>query len=94
MFNLPGWAEFVCPDCGARLEAKAPRSAMLASMMPFLFLLGRYGRTLEVIAIMFALAAFTVFLLEAMHPQLRFKKPLPKPAIRLNIAGQQQPDRT
>jgi len=86
MFNLQAWAEFVCPHCRARLEAKAPRSTMLAAMMTLLFGLGREGRTFEVIAVVFAVAAFTIFLIEAMHPQLRFKKPLPEPAVRLNIA--------
>jgi hypothetical protein len=90
MFNLQGWAEFVCPHCKARLEAKAPRSTMLAVMMTFLFGLGREGRIFEVVAVVFAVLFFTIFLIEAMHPQLRFKKPLPEPAIRLNIAENQQ----
>jgi len=88
MFNLPGWAEFVCPHCRARLEAKAPRSTMLAAMMPLLFGLGREGRIFEVIALVFTVVVFTIFLIEAMHPQLRFKKPLPEPAVRLNLADQ------
>jgi len=87
MFNLQGWAEFVCPHCGARLEAKTPRSTMLAVMMSFLFGLGLEGRIFEVVVIVFAITVFTVFLIEAAHPRLRFKKPLPKPQIRLNIAG-------
>ena len=87
MFNLPGWAEFVCPHCGARLEAKTPRSTMLAVMMSFLFFFGLVPRILEVVVIVFAITVFTVFLLEATHPQLRFKKPRTKPQIRLNIAG-------
>ena len=55
-------------------------------MMPLLFGLGREGRIFEVFAIVFAVGAFTVFLIEAAHPQLRFKKPLPEAEIRLNIA--------
>ena len=90
MFNLQGWAEFACPHCRARLEAKPPRSGMLAVMMPLLFGLGREGRIFEVVAIVFAIGVFTVFLMEAAHPQLRFKKPLPEPAIRLNIAEDQR----
>lgn len=88
MFNLQGWAEFVCPHCRTRLEAKAPRSTMLATGMPLLFLLGREGRIFELIAVVFVLATLTAFIVEAMHPQLRFKKPLPEPAIRLNISGE------
>ena len=88
MFNLQGWAEFVCPHCRARLEARPPRSTMLAATMPFVFGLGLAGRVFEAVAVIFAIGTFTAFLLEATHPQLRFKKPLPVPAIRLNIAGE------
>jgi len=86
MFNLQGWAEFVCPHCRARLEAKAPRSGMFALLMVSLFGLGREGRVFEVVAIVFAIGVITAFLIEAAHPQLRLKKRLPEPAIRLNIA--------
>ena len=88
MFNLAGWAEFVCPHCRARLEAKPPRSTMLAAIMPLVFGLGLAGRLFEVIAIIFAIGIFTAFVIEAIHPQLRFKKPLPEPTIRLNIVGE------
>jgi hypothetical protein len=90
MFNLQAWAEFVCPHCDARLEAKAPRVTVFAVMMPLLSLLGHRGRIFEIIAIVFMVAFFVLFLMQASQPQLRFKKPLPKPAIRLNIAGDQQ----
>lgn len=59
---------------------------MLGVMMPLLFGLGREGRIFEVVAIVFAIGVFTVFLMEAAHPQLRFKKPLPAAEIRLNLA--------
>ena len=88
MFNLQAWAEFVCPQCQARLEAKAPRSTMLGAVMPIFFVLGRQGRVFEGVAIAFVFAALTAFMIEAMRPQLRFKKPLPEPEIRLNLAGQ------
>jgi hypothetical protein len=61
---------------------------MLAATMPFVFGLGRAGRVFEVVAILFAVGVFAGFIIEAMHPQLRFKKPLPAPGIRLNIAGE------
>ena len=88
MFNLQGWAEFTCPQCHARLEAKAPRSTMLGAIMPIFFVLGRQGRVFEGIAIAFMLGTLTAFILEAMRPQLRFKKALPEPEIRLNLAGE------
>jgi len=88
MFNLQGWAEFTCPQCHARLEAKAPRSTMLAAVMPIFFVLGRQGRVFEGIALAFVFATFTAFIVEAMRPQLRFKKPLPEPEIRLNLAAE------
>src|SRR5690349_8397947 len=90
LFNLQGCAEFVCPHSKALWEAKAPRSTMLAVMMTFLFGLGREGRIFEVAAVVFAVVVFTTFLIEAMHPQLRFKKPRPEPSIRLNIVENQQ----
>lgn len=90
MFNLQAWAEFVCPHCGARLEAKPPRSTMLGVLIPFAALLGHQGRAFEVVAVIVMVAVFVVFLRQASRPQLRFKKPLPEPGIRLNIAGNQQ----
>ena len=90
MFNLLGWAEFACPHCRSRLEAKAPSSTSLAVMMTLLFGLGRESRIFEVIAVVFVVVVFALFLIEAMHPRLRLKKPLPAPAIRLNIAGNEQ----
>jgi hypothetical protein len=90
MFNLQAWAEFVCPHCGARLEAKAPPSTMLSILIPLVALLGHRGRIFEVVAVVFMVAVFVVFLKQASQPQLRCKKPLPKPGIRLNIAGTEQ----
>jgi len=90
MFNLQAWAEFVCPHCRARLEAKAPRSTPFAVLMTLLFGLGRQGHIFEVIAVAFMVVFFAMFITEAMHAQLRLKKPLPEPAIRLNIFDNQQ----
>lgn len=61
---------------------------MLAVMMPLLFGLGREGRIFALIGILCVVAFFAVFLVEAVHPRLRFKKPLPEPSIRLNIAAE------
>jgi hypothetical protein len=58
--------------------------------MGCLFVLGRQGHVFEVIAVAFAALTFVLFMLESVHPQLRAKKPLPQPLIRLNIAGDQQ----
>lgn len=90
MFNLQAWAEFTCPNCRARLEAKPPRSTPLVVPMACLFVLARQGHVFEVIAVAFAALTFVLFMLESAHPQLRAKKPLPQPHIRLNIAGDQQ----
>ncbi|HWC15422.1 MAG TPA: hypothetical protein VG498_00315 [Terriglobales bacterium] len=88
MLSLRGWAEFVCPQCRARLEAKTPRSTMLGILMPIFFFLGREGRIFEITAVAFMVATFTCFIIEAWRPQLRFKKPLPEPEIRLNLVGE------
>jgi len=88
MFNLQGWAEFTCPQCRARLEAKAPRATVMGAVMPIFFVLGRQGRIFEGIAIALVAATLAAFIIEAMRPQLRFKKPLPQPEIRLNLAGE------
>ena len=86
--NLDGWRHLACPHCKARLEMKPPRSVVLGPLMGPLFVLARQGRVFEVIA--FALMFVTIFLLllESSRPKLQLRKrPLPKPAIRLNIDG-------
>lgn len=86
--NLDGWSHLACPQCKARLEMKPPRSAVLGPLMPPLFVLARQGRVFEIIAFVFAFATIFLLLLESSRPKLQLrKKPLPKPAIRLNIDG-------
>jgi hypothetical protein len=86
--NLDAWRHLVCPQCKARLEMKPPRSVILAPLMAPLFVLARQGRVLEVIAFVFMFATIFLVLLESVRPRLQLrKKPLPEPAIRLNIDG-------
>ena len=50
--------------------------------------LARHGRTFEIIAFVFMFVTIFLMLLESTHPKLRLRKrPLPKPAIRLNLDG-------
>ncbi len=86
--NLDGWRHLVCPHCKARLEMKPPRSVVLVALIAPLFVLARQGRAFEVIAFVFAFATIFLLLLESVRPQVQLRKrPLPKPAIRLNIDG-------
>ena len=86
--NLDAWRWLVCPHCKARLEMKAPRSFFLSPLMAPLFVLARQGRVFEVIAFAFMFATIFLLLLESVRPKVQLrKKPLPKPAIRLNIDG-------
>jgi uncharacterized protein YbaR (Trm112 family) len=86
--NLDAWRHLVCPHCKARLEMKAPRSAVLGPLMAPLFVLARRGRVFEVIAFVFMFATIFLVLLESIRPKVQLrKKPLPKPTIRLNIDG-------
>ncbi len=86
--NLDAWRWLVCPHCKARLEMKAPRSFLLSPLMAPLFVLARQGRAFEVIAFVFMFATIFLLLLESVRPKVQLrKKPLPKPAIRLNIDG-------
>ncbi len=87
-FNVDGWRHLVCPHCKARLEMKPPRSFALAPLMAPLFVLARQGRVFEVIAFVFTFATIFLLLLESVRPKVRLRtRPLPKPAIRLNIDG-------
>jgi hypothetical protein len=53
-----------------------------------LFVLGRQGRVFEVIAFAYMFATLFLLVLESAHPKVRLRiKPLPKPAIWLNIGG-------
>jgi len=86
--NLDAWRNLVCPHCKARLEMKAPRSFVLGPLMAPLFVLARRGRVFELIAFVFMFATIFLVLLESIRPKVQLrKKPLPKPAIRLNIDG-------
>jgi hypothetical protein len=86
--NLDGWSHLACTQCNARLEMKPPRSALLGPLIAPLFVLARQGRVFEIIAFVFMFATFSLLILESARPKLRLrKKPLPKPAIRLNIDG-------
>src|SRR5882724_5595712 len=84
--DLDAWRHLVCPHCKARLEMKPPRSFVLAPLMAPLFVLARQGRVLEIIAFVYMFATIFLILLESFRPKVRLRKrPLPKPAIRLNI---------
>lgn len=67
---------------------KTPRAFAFAPLMAPLFVLARQGRVFEVIAFAFMFATIFFVLLECIRPKVRLrKKPLPEPAIRLNIDG-------
>jgi hypothetical protein len=67
---------------------KPPRYAVFGPLIAPLFVLARQGRVLEVIAFVFMFATIFLVLFESVRPKLRLRKrPLPKPAIRLNIDG-------
>jgi hypothetical protein len=84
--NLDAWSHLACPQCKARLEMRPPRSAAFGPLMVSLFVLARRGPVFEAIAFVFMFATISLLLLESVRPKLRLrKKPLPKPAIRLNI---------
>lgn len=86
--NLEGWSHLTCKQCKARLEMKTPRAFAFAPLMAPLFVLARQGRVFEVIAFAFMFATIFFVLLECIRPKVRLrKKPLPEPAIRLNIDG-------
>lgn len=84
--NLEGWSHLACPQCKGRLEMKPPRSAVLGPLIPPLFVLARKGPGFEVVAFGFMFVTIFLLLLESFRPKLRLRKrPLPEPAIRLNI---------
>jgi len=86
--NLDGWRHLACPHCKARLEMKPPRSVVLGPLIAPLFVLARRGPVFEVFAFVFMFVTIFLLLLESFRPKLRLRKrPLPKPAIRLNIDG-------
>ena len=84
--KLDAWSHLACPQCKARLEMRPPRSAAFGPLMVSLFVLARRGLIFELIAFSFAFVTISLLLMESLRPKLRLrKKPLPKPAIRLNI---------
>jgi hypothetical protein len=86
--NLDAWSHLTCSHCQARLELKPPRSVILGPLIAPLCVLARQGRIFEVIAFVYMFATIFLLLLESFRPKVRLrKKPLPKPAIRLNIDG-------
>jgi len=65
---------------------KPPRSFVLGPLIAPLFVLARQGRVFEVIAFVYMFVTIFLMLFESLRPKLRLRtKPLPKPAIRLNI---------
>lgn len=88
LMNLDAWSHLACPHCKARLEMKPPRSFLLAPLIAPLFVLARQGRIFEILAFVFMFATFLFVLLASLHPAVRLrKKPVPKPAITLDIEG-------
>jgi hypothetical protein len=86
--NLDGWSHLTCAQCKARLQMKPPRYAVLGPLIAPLFVLARQGRVFEITAFVFMFATIFLLLVESIHPKVQLrKKPLPLPAIRLNIDG-------
>jgi hypothetical protein len=94
-FNLEAWSILTCAQCKARLEMKPhPVSFWFLPILFFLTWLGRLGHTYSIIAeVLLISATITIVLALIVRPQVRLrKKPLPKPAIRLNIDGPSNQD--
>jgi hypothetical protein len=86
--DVDGWRHLTCTQCKARLEMKPPRSFLLAPLIAPLFVLARRGPVFEVVAFVYMSATIFLVLLESGRQKLQLRKrPLPKPAIRLNIDG-------
>jgi hypothetical protein len=86
--NLDGWSHLVCSQCKARLEMKPPRYVVLGPLMAPLAVLARRDPVFEVLAFVFMFVTIFLLLLESLRPKVQLRKrPLPKPAIRLNING-------
>jgi len=86
--NLDGWSHLACEHCKARLELKPPRYFVLGPLIAPIFLLARQGRVFEIVAFLFMFATISLMVVECAHPKVRLRtKPLPKPAIRLDING-------
>ncbi len=87
--DLQGWSRLTCPQCKARLELKPrPVAVLLFPIWLILLWLGRLGHSFAVLASVLLVSATVILvLLLIVRPQLRPRKPLPKPAIRLDIDG-------
>jgi hypothetical protein len=87
--DLQGWSRLICPQCGARLELKPrPVAGFLFPILLVVSWLGRMGHGSAALArVLLVSATGTLVLLLVVRPQLRLRKPLPKPAIRLDIDG-------
>jgi DNA-directed RNA polymerase subunit RPC12/RpoP len=88
-YNLEGWSRLACAQCNARLELKPrPIAILFFPILLILIWLGRLGHGFVVLAnVLLVAATVTLVLLLIFRPQLRPRKPLPKPAIRLDIDG-------
>jgi len=86
IFNLEAWSRLGCRDCGSRLEVKAPRSLAFAPLVASLPVLGTQGHAFAWVAIILMLTVNAVILLDFVHPQLRPRRRLPKPAIGLTLS--------
>jgi len=86
VLNTDAWRWLVCPHCVARLERKNPQLVVpLMSFWLALLALGRVDHRFAVIAEVLMVAIFLVILVMLMRPELRLRKPLPKPEIELKI---------
>jgi DNA-directed RNA polymerase subunit RPC12/RpoP len=87
--DLQGWSQLTCPQCKARLELKPrPIAILFFPILLIMIRLGRLGHRFAIVAIVLLVsAAIAMVLLLVVRPQLRLRKPLPKPAIRLDIDG-------
>ena len=85
--NMEGWRWLSCPHCKARLEMKPPRSFALVTVMLAVIPLARLGHVSRFVPVAVAAAIVILIVVESMHPQLRLRKALPKPEVRLNING-------
>jgi DNA-directed RNA polymerase subunit RPC12/RpoP len=88
-YDLQGWSRLTCPQCKARLELKPrPVAILFFPILLILTWLGRLGHVFAAIAIVLLVSAtVTLVVLLIVRPQVRLRKPLPKPVIRLDIDG-------
>jgi hypothetical protein len=70
-----------------RLERKNPRYVALMPFFIALIAVSGRGHRYAIVAEVLMVAITVVILVEFMRPQLRVRKPLPKPEITLNING-------